>query len=117
MGFSLRAAGGRDSHFRPNSAPGSTEPSGPFVARIPQGRPMNARHALAFAALAVVPTAIGCGPEEEPYKPKPAVSGKKANLPAVPTLPQKVKKTGDAYTVWGVTHDLRSRVHNEDVNN
>src|SRR5262249_54242912 len=27
----------------------------------------------------------------------------------------KAKKNGDAYTVWGVTHDLRSRVHREDV--
>jgi hypothetical protein len=78
---------------------------------------MNVRHALAFAAVsALAATLAGCGPEEEPYKPKPAVSGKKANLPAVPTLPQKVKKVGDAYTVWGVTHDLRSRVHSEEVN-
>ena len=72
---------------------------------------------LAVAACACLATAaLGCGPEEEPYKPKPAVSGKKASLPGVPTLPQKVKKQGDAYTVWGVTHDLRSRVHNESVN-
>jgi hypothetical protein len=78
---------------------------------------MNVRHALAFAAVsAVAAAALGCGPEEEPYKPKPAVSGKKANLPAVPTLPQKVKTVGAAYTVWGVTHDLRSRVHSEEVN-
>jgi len=78
---------------------------------------MNVRHALAFAAVSALAAALaGCGPEEEPYKPKPAVSGKKANLPAVPTLPQKVKKVGDAYTVWGVTHDLRSRVHSEEVN-
>jgi len=43
------------------------------------------------------------------------VSGKKASLPPVPTLPNKLKKQGDAYTIWGVTHDLRSRVHHEDV--
>jgi hypothetical protein len=74
-------------------------------------------HATLLAALSFATIAIaGCGPEEEPYKPKPAVSGKKASLPGVPTLPQKVKKVGDAYTVWGVTHDLRSRVHNEEVN-
>ena len=34
---------------------------------------------------------------------------------AVPNLPNKKKKDGDAYTIWGVTHDLRSRVHSEDV--
>src|SRR5262249_39157780 len=42
-------------------------------------------------------------------------SGKKASLPGVPTLPAKKKKDGDAYTIWGVTHDLRSRVHHDDV--
>jgi hypothetical protein len=83
---------------------------------------MNARLALPFAALpfaallAASAGALGCGGDELPYTPKPAVSGKKAALPAVPTLPTKVKKQGDAYTIWGVTHDLRSRVHNEDVN-
>jgi hypothetical protein len=66
--------------------------------------------------LVVGSAALGCGPAEEPYVAKPAVSGKKASLPAVPTLPQKVKKQGDAYTIWGVTHDLRSRVHFENVN-
>ncbi len=79
---------------------------------------MNARNAVAALALTVLATlpTLGCGPQEEPYQAKPAISGKKPNLPAVPTLPQKVKKQGDAYTIWGVTHDLRSRVHYEDVN-
>ena len=78
---------------------------------------MNVRSALSLvAALAATVGAFGCGGDEQPYTPKPAVSGKKASLPAVPTLPTKVKKQGDAYTIWGVTHDLRSRVHNEEVN-
>src|SRR4051812_2491278 len=38
-------------------------------------------------------------------------------MPAVVSLPTKVKKQGDAFTIWGVTHDLRSRVHAEDVEN
>lgn len=78
---------------------------------------MNVRTAPALAiAIAVASTALAaCGPEEAPYQAKPAVSGKKPNLPAVPTLPQKVKKQGDAFTVWGITHELRSRVHREDV--
>ncbi len=57
---------------------------------------------------------MGCGPEEKPYQPKPAYSGKKPSLPAVPTLPNKAKKEGDAYTVWGAIHDLRSEVHQHD---
>jgi len=79
---------------------------------------MNVRLAIVFAlASACGAAALGCGPSEEPYKAKPAVSGKKATMPAVPTLPQKQKKTADgAYTIWGITHDLRSRVHFEEVN-
>lgn len=78
---------------------------------------MNVRtaHALAIATAIASTALVGCGPEEHPYQAKPAVSGKKPNLPAVPTLPQKVKKQGDAYTIWGITHELRSRVHREDV--
>ncbi|MFO0759882.1 MAG: hypothetical protein U0359_25580 [Byssovorax sp.] len=77
---------------------------------------MNVRFAAPLFFAAVSLGSLGCGGEEQPYTPKPAVSGKKASLPSVPTLPSKPKKQGDAYTIWGVTHDLRSRVHNEDVN-
>lgn len=81
---------------------------------------MNVRSAFAVAATVALASmsfgTLGCGPEEQPYQPRPAVSGKKPTLPAVPTLPQKLKKQGDAYTIWGVTHDLRSRVHYDDVN-
>ena len=34
----------------------------------------------------------------------------------MPTLPNKKKKEGDAYTVFGLSHDLNSRVHKEEVN-
>jgi hypothetical protein len=79
---------------------------------------MNVRFALLLSVASVAASAtLGCGPSEEPYKAKPAVSGKKASMPAVPTLPQKQKKGADgSYTIWGVTHDLRSRVHAEEVN-
>ena len=77
---------------------------------------MNVRSALSLVAcLAAAAGAFGCGGDEQPYPSKPAVSGKKASLPAVPTLPTKVKKQGDAYTIWGVTHELHSRVHVDDV--
>lgn len=79
---------------------------------------MNVRYlAVAMTTCALAASLAGCGNEEKPYTPKPAVSGKKPTLPAVVTLPTKVKKQGDAYTIWGVTHDLRSRVHVDDVNN
>jgi len=71
---------------------------------------------LAAVVVAVSAAAgVGCGGDEVQYQPKPALSGKKASLPGVPTLPAKKKKDGDAYTIWGVTHDLRSRVHHDDV--
>ncbi len=75
--------------------------------------------ASAFAVFtALLATAsVGCGGDEIQYQPKPAYSGKKATLPAVPTLPAKKKKDGDAFTIWGVTHELRSRVHHDDVSN
>jgi hypothetical protein len=81
------------------------------------GDAMNVRFGRPLAAaLALAAGLAGCGDEEQLYQAKPAFSGRKPNLPAVPTLPTKSKKQGDAYTIWGVTHDLRSRVHFEDVN-
>lgn len=79
---------------------------------------MNVRLPLAVLLLPAVLSSVslGCGGDDQPYVPKPVASGNKPNLPPVPTLPTKAKKVGDAYTIWGATHDLRSRVHNEDVN-
>ena len=65
---------------------------------------------FAFAALA-----LGCSQTDEAYKAVPAFSGRRASLPAVPTLPTKAIKVGDGYTVYGAMHHLRSRVHNPDV--
>lgn len=58
---------------------------------------------------------IGCGDKEIPYTPKPAPSGLKATLPPVPNVPQRPVKNGDAYTVWGASYYLRSRVHHKEV--
>jgi len=78
---------------------------------------MNTRNALTLTAICAIASsvALGCGGDEQKYKPKPAFSGAAAQLPAVPTLPKKNKKVDGAYTVWGASHDLRSRVHNKDV--
>ena len=59
--------------------------------------------------------AVGCGNNDEPYKPLPAWSGRKASIPAPPQLPTTPIKNGDAYTVYGAIHHLRSSIHNADV--
>jgi hypothetical protein len=59
--------------------------------------------------------ATGCGGEDNPYKPVPAWSGKRASLPAPPPLPSTPIKQGDSYTVYGAIHQLRSFIHNKDV--
>jgi hypothetical protein len=57
----------------------------------------------------------GCGKEEVTYEPHPPPSGVKADLPPVPNVPQKPIKSGDAYTIWGASYYLRSRVHHKEV--
>jgi hypothetical protein len=69
---------------------------------------------IAVVAALLASSLAGCGQKEEPYQAKAAYSGKKPSLPAVPTLPNKNRKEGDAYTVWGASHDLRSVVHHAD---
>src|SRR5271165_3754103 len=66
----------------------------------------------------VIGAAAGCNSaaEENPYKPQPAWSGKQASLPPPPTLPNpSTYKQGDAYTVAGAIHQLRSLLHAKDV--
>lgn len=65
--------------------------------------------------VAVCVALIGCGPEEPKYKPKPAAKGQQVSLPPVPNVPKRPIKNGDAYTVWGASYYLRSRVHSKDV--
>lgn len=74
---------------------------------------MSIRTSLAVALTATI-ALTGCGPEEKPYQPKPAYTGTKPDIPPPPTLPNKKKKEGDAYTVWGAIHDIHSVVHEKD---
>jgi len=53
--------------------------------------------------------------DDEKYKPRPAPSGAKASLPPVANVPQNPIKSGDAYTIWGASYYLRSRVHHKEV--
>ncbi len=69
----------------------------------------------AGAATIAVLILTGCGGDAPKYKPHPAPSGVQANLPPVPNVPQRPLKAGDAYTVWGASYYLRSRVHHKDV--
>ncbi len=66
--------------------------------------------------LALVASAPGCGNEESKYEPKPAYTGEKVSLPGVGQVPQKPIKQGEAYTVWGASYQLRSRVYHNDIN-
>ncbi len=75
---------------------------------------LNFRRSIPLSLLAVSLT-LGCGGEEVKYEPRPAHSGPKASLPAAPNVPKKPVKNGDAYTVWGASYSLRSRVHRKEV--
>jgi len=68
-----------------------------------------------FAVLLGALSACSNG-EDNPYKPQPAWSGKHASLPAPPTLPSpSTYKQGDAYTIAGAIHQLRSLLHAKEV--
>jgi hypothetical protein len=72
------------------------------------------RYSAPFALVALA-LASGCGGEKVPYVPKASPAGVKADLPSVPDVPKDPIKEGDAYTVWGASYHLRSRVHHNDV--
>jgi hypothetical protein len=69
----------------------------------------------AFGPLLAGSLVAGCGDNDNVYKASPVYSGKKADLPTVPTLPTNPMKVGDAYTIFGAIHQLRSRYHEQDV--
>ena len=72
--------------------------------------------ALATLATGSAASMLGCGSDtDKPYTATPAWSGRKASMPAVPSLPTTTKKVGDAYTVFGAIHDLKSRIHATEV--
>lgn len=69
---------------------------------------------LAVGASALV-VATGCGNNDKPYEPLPAFSGRQASIPEPPQLPTTPIKDGDAYTVYGAIHHLRSSIHGAEV--
>src|SRR5262249_50848508 len=77
-----------------------------------------AKQSCTAALVAAAPGgAVGCGGggDNTPYKPQPAWSGKAGSVPAPPSLPSTPIKNGDAFTVYGAVHQLRSLMHNKDV--
>lgn len=70
---------------------------------------------LGLVGLATVVLTPACGGNDEPYKPAPAWSGRRPNLPTPPTLTNAPIKVGDAYTIAGASHHLRSRIHDKEV--
>ncbi len=67
------------------------------------------------SVLVVSALTASCGGSEEPYKAAPAWSGRKPSLPSPPTLTNAPVKVGDAYTIAGASHHLRSRIHDKEV--
>lgn len=67
---------------------------------------------LALASVFVLSCSSGA---DDPYKPAPMWSGKKPNLPSPPSLTNAPIKVGDAYTIEGASHHLRSRIHDKEV--
>lgn len=74
------------------------------------------RHASALVLGSLLALAsVGCQSKEEmAYKPAPASTAPKPQLPEVPAVPTNFKQ-GDAYTVYGLIHHLNSRIHAKDV--
>jgi hypothetical protein len=54
----------------------------------------------------------GC---EDDYRAAAAPSGEKPELPPIPEIATAAKKSGDAFTVFGATHALRSRFESAEV--
>src|SRR5258708_37368357 len=75
----------------------------------------SAKSALRTIGPAGILSAAACGREETPYKPMPAWSGKHASLPAPVSPPNNPIKAGDAYTIYGAIHQLRSLIHSKEV--
>jgi hypothetical protein len=76
------------------------------------------RTTLRPGALAISVTALAlaaCGSADEPYKPAPAWSGRAPGLPTPPQINSAPVKVGDAYTIAGASHHLRSRMHSTEV--
>ncbi len=71
--------------------------------------------AAAASATAMLGALPGCQDNDPPYQPQPVNSGKAVRMPDVPSLPAKPVKVGDAYTVYGAIHHLRSIVHVDEV--
>jgi hypothetical protein len=74
-----------------------------------------AKFALGTIGLAGLLAAVACDRDENPYKPQPTWSGKRASLPAPLSPPNSPIKAGDAYTIYGAIHQLRSLIHSKDV--
>jgi hypothetical protein len=70
---------------------------------------------MSMGSMTLGSMALGCGDQGEPYQPKQPAAGVKAAMPPVPTVTKAPIKDGEAFTVWGASYYLRSRVHHNDV--
>jgi hypothetical protein len=87
-----------------------------FSARSREKGIMHTAKGLALILAVAALSSVGCGGNnDEPYKPMPAWSGKKASIPAPPSLPTTPMKVGDAFTIYGAQHHMRSLIHSKEV--
>jgi hypothetical protein len=70
---------------------------------------------LVVASCTLAAAMPGCSGNDDPYKPTPAWSGRKASVPPVPALPTLPGKQGDAYPVALAIHHLNSVLHGPEV--
>jgi hypothetical protein len=70
---------------------------------------------VAIAIPSATPAASSCRPAES-YHPSPPPPSLQPTLPAIPATVSPPIRIGDAFTVRGAMHHLRSRVHADEVN-
>jgi hypothetical protein len=81
---------------------------------------MTSSAALRAAAVTLAVALLNSPPAAKPrhkarYLPRPAYRGPQPALPAVPRLPTRDLRRGDAYTVWGASSSLRHPVRRRSI--
>ncbi|WP_437916738.1 hypothetical protein WME73_19785 [Sorangium sp. So ce302] len=97
---------------------GGTVPAAGDASAASGGAPNASQASKSAAPAGAGASAAGaseCGEPPGPYQPRPAYAGPAPSLPAIPALWTGPVKIGDAYTVRGLMHHLRSRVHSDEV--
>ncbi|CAN5669744.1 hypothetical protein BH09MYX1_BH09MYX1_36450 [soil metagenome] len=79
------------------------------AACVARGRPPSTEARVAIPSATALAATPSCSVAAPPYVPVAAWSGARPELPTPPELPTTPLHVGDAYTVYGALHTLRSR--------